>query len=178
MSKRAPSPTPSSSGAGGSGRGKPEPEKISAVKEMVDALNNTYRDRKGKHLLKERIQAKNTKVKEPDVFEGDRKHLETFILQCRMYFETNPGKFGSDTDKIKYASTFLRKGAQDWFSPHMRSFLDDPEEDQEEVPPKNEKGKEPASEADCPEVPALKITKKNLQRANRQGHDPQDLGKQ
>ena len=103
---------------------------------MVDALHgvNTrlIQVEKENAILRERVQAKHTKVKEPDVFEGDRRHLESFILQCRLYFETNPGKFGNDVDKIKYASTFLRKGAQEWFSPHMRSFLDDPEEDQEE----------------------------------------------
>ena len=136
MSQRAPSPTPSMSGARGSGKAKPEPEKIPTVKEMVDALNGVHERliqvEKENALLKERVQAKKTEVNKPDVFEGDRKQLETFIIQCRMYFEANPGKFGNDVDKIKYASTFLRKGAQDWFSPHIRSFLDDPEEEQEE----------------------------------------------
>lgn len=70
------------------------------------------------------------KVKEPDVFKGDRSKLRVFLTQAELYIGFNVDKFSGDQEKVLWASTYFRDGAFDWFDTYVRDFIDhknDPE---------------------------------------------------
>ena len=70
------------------------------------------------------------KVKEPDVFKGERSKLRVFLTQAELYIGFNVDKFSGEQEKVLWASTYFRDGAFDWFDTYVRDFLNhknDPE---------------------------------------------------
>ncbi|SPC63495.1 uncharacterized protein UHOD_11281 [Ustilago sp. UG-2017b] len=57
--------------------------------------------------------------KEPEVFAGERGHLEPFLAQVDVFLRLNPGRFINDSDLILWLSTLLRGVAHQWFYPHL-----------------------------------------------------------
>ncbi|SOV07075.1 uncharacterized protein UDID_18713 [Ustilago sp. UG-2017a] len=57
--------------------------------------------------------------KEPEVFAGERGHLEPFLAQVDVFLQLNPGCFINDSDQILWLSTLLRGVAHQWFYPHL-----------------------------------------------------------
>ncbi|SOV01794.1 uncharacterized protein UDID_18784 [Ustilago sp. UG-2017a] len=57
--------------------------------------------------------------KEPEVFTGERGHLEPFLAQVDVFLRLNPGRFINDSDQILWLSTLLRGVAHQWFYPHL-----------------------------------------------------------
>ena len=66
------------------------------------------------------------KVKEPDLFYGDRDKLEGWLAQLNKWFVFNPVPDGK---KVVAASTFLRGGAEGWFRPYLEALDDDGDEE-------------------------------------------------
>ena len=52
------------------------------------------------------------KLREPDLFEGDRPRLRGWLVQLRLYFATLGWEVGHDEEKINYAKSLLRKDAE------------------------------------------------------------------
>ncbi|KAF5349640.1 hypothetical protein D9756_003192 [Leucocoprinus leucothites] len=56
------------------------------------------------------------KARLPDTFSGtDPDKLNTFLIQCRLYFRANPTQFQEDSQKVNFAMTYLTGVALDWF---------------------------------------------------------------
>ncbi|KAF5358329.1 hypothetical protein D9756_001790 [Leucocoprinus leucothites] len=52
----------------------------------------------------------------PDTFSGsDPKKLNTFLIQCHLYFRANPTQFQHDNQKVNFAMTYLTGVTLDWF---------------------------------------------------------------
>jgi hypothetical protein len=66
----------------------------------------------------------NLKVALPDKYRGDRKELETFLLQLGMYFRFNPDKFVTRESKSLWAASYLRDEAAKWIEPFLSDFFD------------------------------------------------------
>jgi hypothetical protein len=63
----------------------------------------------------------NSKVKEPDTFDGsDPRKLNNFILLCNLYFRNNPA-YSDDDSKVTFALTLLRGTALEFFEPMLMS---------------------------------------------------------
>ncbi|KAF5346269.1 hypothetical protein D9756_010447 [Leucocoprinus leucothites] len=61
-------------------------------------------------------QTRTNKARLPDTFSGsDPEKLNTFLIQCRLYFRANPTQFQHDNQKVDFAMTYLTGVALDWF---------------------------------------------------------------
>ena len=65
-----------------------------------------------------------TKVQEPDVFDGsDTRKLQPFLVQCILNFRNCPDAFSTDSVKVTCALSYLKGTALDWFKPSLTSGL-------------------------------------------------------
>ena len=65
-----------------------------------------------------------TKVQEPDVFDGSDTHkLQPFLVQCTLNFRNHPDAFSTDSAKVTFALSYLKGTALDWFKPSLTSGL-------------------------------------------------------
>jgi hypothetical protein len=64
------------------------------------------------------------KVALPDKFHGDRKELETFLLQLGMYYRFNPDKFTTNDAMSLWASSYLRGEALKWIEPFLSDYFE------------------------------------------------------
>jgi hypothetical protein len=60
----------------------------------------------------------------PDKYEGDRRELETFLLQVETYITFNQDKFNRRTAASSWAASYLRGEAAKWIQPYLRDFFD------------------------------------------------------
>lgn len=59
---------------------------------------------------------KGTSVRSPDKFSGkDRTKFRTFIAQLKLVFRANPRRYGTDTNKVTYACSYLDDNAFAWY---------------------------------------------------------------
>ena len=66
--------------------------------------------------------AAQTKVHEPDVFDGSDTHkLQPFLVQCTLNFRNRPDAFTSNSDKVTFTLSYLKGTALDWFEPSLTS---------------------------------------------------------
>lgn len=64
--------------------------------------------------------SKKPRGKEPDKFDGrDSSKLENFLLQCSLYFHSDPEAFANDRDKCLTAVTYLSDFALRWIRPDL-----------------------------------------------------------
>jgi hypothetical protein len=61
------------------------------------------------------------KIKNPDVFKGDRSKFEQFVNQLALNFGATPAKFKTESQKIAFAISFLGDKALEWALPHVNS---------------------------------------------------------
>ena len=61
------------------------------------------------------------RIREPEVFTGDRKKLRGFLVQLKSYFDWNNWKDDTDSEdtRIEYATSLLREGAEKWITPYV-----------------------------------------------------------
>lgn len=63
------------------------------------------------------------KISTPETFDGTQGRLEAFQLQVQLYLHFNQAQFGSEADKVLYASSFLRGRAARGFRPYLKNWL-------------------------------------------------------
>lgn len=68
------------------------------------------------------------KICPPETFDGNQSRLEGFKLQVQLYFHFNSAQFGSEADKVLYASSYLRGRAARGFRPYLKDWLGNQEE--------------------------------------------------
>jgi len=59
------------------------------------------------------------KVAKPDLFYKERKKLQMFISQLKLYFFFNTPDFPDKDRKIMFAATYLWGTAAQWFEPYL-----------------------------------------------------------
>ena len=82
-------------------------------------------------LLKAQADSRKLKINSPKKYKEDRRYTETFLLQCRAYFNTNPIKFPTKELRVKYATNLLRGETFKWFKHIIKDHLLNPEKDQD-----------------------------------------------
>ena len=62
------------------------------------------------------------KIKEPDVFRGERAKLREWLAQMKVYFRLVGWVEGHDTEKIVYTTSLLRGSAGTWMTPYIEDL--------------------------------------------------------
>jgi hypothetical protein len=74
---------------------------------------------------KEKNAVKEKSINKPTPFTGDRKKVETFIQECRMYLRINREIYTDDEDKIAFFLSFMNdKEALRWKQTYLRAITD------------------------------------------------------
>jgi Ty3 transposon capsid-like protein len=74
----------------------------------------------------DKISMKEKSINKPTPFDGDRKKVETFIQECRMYLQINKGIYTTDEDKIIFILSFMNdKEALRWKQTYLRTITND-----------------------------------------------------
>jgi hypothetical protein len=60
-----------------------------------------------------------------DPYDGKRSQLNAFLIQLKLVFKLNPGRFEDGPSKVMYAAMHLRGAAFAWFEPTMKNYVDD-----------------------------------------------------
>ena len=63
-----------------------------------------------------------SKVKEPDVFKGERAKLREWLAQMKVYFRLVGWAEGHETEKIVYTTSLLRGSARTWMTPYIEDL--------------------------------------------------------
>jgi len=58
------------------------------------------------------------KIKEPEVFNGERSKLQGWLAQIKVYFKAVGWAEGHNEEKIVYATSLLRGNAGTWMTPY------------------------------------------------------------
>ena len=74
-------------------------------------------------VMIDRGHTKSTKVARPDLYFGDRKKLEDWILQFDLYFKFADDEV-DDVEKASFIATFMRGHAANWVKPYLVKYLD------------------------------------------------------
>ena len=57
-----------------------------------------------------------TRIRAPDAFDGSNPDdLRPFLLQCQLTFNTYPQQYATDSAKVCFAMSYLKKSALEWF---------------------------------------------------------------
>ena len=62
------------------------------------------------------------KIKEPDVFRGERSNLREWLAQRKVYFRLVGWADGLDAEKIIYSTSLLRGSAGTWMTPYIEDL--------------------------------------------------------
>ena len=62
------------------------------------------------------------KTKTPDMYYGDRRKLDEWLLQLDLYFKFQ-GQMVAAQQRVLFASTFMRGQAQRWIKPHIKKYF-------------------------------------------------------
>lgn len=62
------------------------------------------------------------KIKEPDVFRGERSKLREWLAQMKVYFRLVGWADGHDAEKIVYTTSLLRGSAGTWMTPYIEDL--------------------------------------------------------
>lgn len=66
------------------------------------------------------------KIKEPEVFNGERSKLRGWLAQIKVYFKAVGWAEGHDEEKILYATSLLRGNAGTWMTPYAEERIAPP----------------------------------------------------
>lgn len=61
------------------------------------------------------------KIKDPDTYKGNRDKTKSFIMQVQLVFDAQSHIYDTEVKKIRYAASFCREGAWDWFQGHIEA---------------------------------------------------------
>jgi len=67
---------------------------------------------------------KTPKVSTPETFDGTTGKLESFLLQVKLYTIFNAPSFEKESDKVLYATSFLRGRAAKGFRPYLKNWIE------------------------------------------------------
>src|SRR5258707_13273533 len=57
-----------------------------------------------------------TRIRSPDAFDGSNPDdLRPFLLQCQLTFNSYPQHYASDSSKVFFAISYLKKSVLEWF---------------------------------------------------------------
>src|SRR5258706_4538795 len=57
-----------------------------------------------------------THIRSPDAFDGSNPDdLQPFLLQCQLTFNSYPQHYASDSSKVFFAISYLKKSTLEWF---------------------------------------------------------------
>src|SRR5258706_9924134 len=57
-----------------------------------------------------------TRIRSPDIFDGSNlDNLQPFLLQCQLTFNSYPQHYASDSSKVFFTISYLKKSALEWF---------------------------------------------------------------
>ena len=63
------------------------------------------------------------KIAQPDLYHGDRAKLRAFLTQVKLYTGFNGHQFPTETDKVLWASSFLRGSAFNWIETFLNDYI-------------------------------------------------------
>jgi hypothetical protein len=66
------------------------------------------------------------KIKEPDIFHGDRIKLRGFLVQLEIYFNNQPETFKDPNVRQGYPISLLRDAAEKWITPYVEETIPRP----------------------------------------------------
>ena len=69
------------------------------------------------------MQPKPLKIKEPEVFKGERSKLRAFMTQCELYINFNISQFATHKERVLWAASYLRDDAFRWFETYITDVL-------------------------------------------------------
>ena len=96
-----------------------------ATQQLLDALKAQSDMMKLQMEAMQKLVTSSTKrVKEVDVYKGDRRDAERFMLECETYQNLKDEEFGSQTEKILHALQRCKAGALDWAVPYLSTYAD------------------------------------------------------
>lgn len=61
------------------------------------------------------------KIKEPETYKGSRDKTKSFLMQVQLVFDAQAHIYNTDAKKIRYAASFCRDSAWEWFQGHIES---------------------------------------------------------
>ena len=62
-------------------------------------------------------------INKPTPFDGNRRSIENFIQECRMYLQVNRGVYTTDEDKVIFILSYMNdKEALRWKQTYLRSI--------------------------------------------------------
>ena len=65
-------------------------------------------------------------INKPTPFSGDRKKIEDFIQECRVYLKINKNVYRSDDAKVAFILSYMNTGeALKWKKTYLKSITDD-----------------------------------------------------
>ena len=72
----------------------------------------------------QRIVRNKPKIKEPDLYSGERNKLKTFFIQYSLYLHFNQKVYRQDVNKIMFIASYLRGYTQNWVQPFLTDYMD------------------------------------------------------
>jgi Domain of unknown function (DUF4939) len=72
----------------------------------------------------EKITMKERAINRPTPFDGDRRRIENFVQECKMYLQINKGIYSTDEDKIIFILSYMNdKEALRWKQTYLRTIM-------------------------------------------------------
>ena len=59
-----------------------------------------------------------------EFFHGERARLRAYLIQVKLVYSLNLGKYFTEANKVIIAATYLREDTQSWFEPYFSKHLD------------------------------------------------------
>jgi len=77
------------------------------------------------HEMSNNSNKKEYGIKKPDDFDGNRKEIQSFLLNCKVYLQTNRHVYDTDEAKIAFILTFMNeKEAKRWKENYLLNIMD------------------------------------------------------
>ena len=89
---------------------------------LRDGAGNIGQGEPGPNPTTQREDAKKLKLKEPDVFRGERPKLRGWLAQMKIYFTLMGWADDHDQEKITYTTSLLRGDAETWITPYIENL--------------------------------------------------------
>ena len=89
---------------------------------LRDGAGNTGQGEPAPNPTIQREDAKKLKLKEPDVFRGERSKLRGWLAQMKIYFTLMGWANDHDQEKITYTTSLLRGDAETWITPYIENL--------------------------------------------------------
>jgi hypothetical protein len=67
------------------------------------------------------------KLRDPELFTGDKRTVDEFIMSCRMKIRAQPTRFPDEATKVIWASSFFSGAPKVWFQPFLERYSEERE---------------------------------------------------